>query len=522
MARTNVRPIRTLVVLGVVVAALFGLMAGMRTWTPKLGLDLQGGTTVTLTASTSTGQVSQDSLEQARTIIQNRVDALGVGETEVTTASGNQIIVSVPNVQQDELVRMVGTTAVLSFRRVLDVQAAAPGTPTDPDSQEPSLPFEPRPREAGSGWGPEEAMTWQPSPNDLADFAAYTCGDSFPEVSDQPLFACNEAGTEKYLLGPAMIRGDQLSNASAGIPQNEFEWIVELEFDGEGARLFETATRELSQSPEPFNRFAIVLDGAVISAPSVDQPIPGGRASIRGGFNQAAATELANVLKYGSLPLSFEVSSVDNVSASLGGEQLRAGIIAGLIGLILVLGFAIYIYRSLAVVIAASLALALVITYQLMTILGEAIGMALNLPGIAGFIIGIGMTADSFIIYFERIKDEIRQGRTVRSAVETGWERTKSTLMISNGVQALAAVILFVLAIGAVKGFAFVLFLSTVIDLALIFWFSKPIMSLLARTRFFGEGHKWSGISSAMVGVKELPGSRRRRRSAAKEVTADV
>ncbi|MGJ3509760.1 protein translocase subunit SecD [Enemella sp. A6] len=551
-------------VLGVLLIAMLATMVAMGSWKPKLGLDLQGGTTVTLTASTRTGEVTPESLEQARTIIQNRVDALGVGETEVTTSGGNQIVVAVPNVQQDELVRMVGTTAVLTFRQVITAQPVMPTPPspseqpsgepsgqpsgdpsgqpssdptaqpsgepsgqpsgdptTAPPEREPQLPQAPRPTEPGSGWSPEEALTWQPSAEDQRAFMEWNCSDPFPEVSDQPLFACNREGTEKYLLGPALISGDQLDSASAGVPQNEFEWVVELAFNGEGARLFEAATRQLAQLGQPNNRFAIVLDSDVISAPSVDEPIPGGRAVIRGGFNQSGANELANVLKYGSLPLTFEVSSVDNISAALGGEQLRAGIIAGIIGLILVLGFAIYIYRALSVVIFASLVMALVMTWAALSILGESVGMALNLPGIAGAIVGIGMTADSFIIYFERVKDEIRQGRTVRSAVESAWDRTKPTLLISNGVQALSAVILFILAIGAVKGFAFVLGLSTVIDLVLIFLFSKPLMTLLARTRFFGEGRRGSGVSPALVGVSELPGSRRRVRSN-KEVKADA
>lgn len=562
MANRGGHPGRTLIIFGLVVGVLYALMAISQNWSPKLGLDLQGGTTITLTAQNpdGSGQVDPNSLQLARTIIQSRVDGLGVGESEVTTSGDRQIIVSVPNVQQDELVRLVGQTAVLRFRAVYGAEAVAPPVTASPTpeptgsasptpeptgsvspaagsasesaaapSQTPSAsptgnnrpapqlptappaPSTPRPTAPGQGTPPDEAINWQPSEADQADFAAYSCDQDFPDVSDQPLVACNREKTEKYLLGPTLIEGTQLTTAAAGVPQNQVQWVVNLEFNSQGAATFEQATGTLATRQPPENQFAIVLDSEVISAPSVSSSIPGGRAEISGNFNQQSATELANILKYGALPLSFEVSEVSNVSATLGGEQLRAGIIAGIIGLALVVGYCFLYYRGLGLVVVSSLAVAAAITYAAVVLLGDSVGFALNLPGIAGAIVAIGVTADSFVIYFERIRDEVRDGRSLRTAIETGWVRARQTILIADAVSLLSALILFMLAIGSVRGFAFTLGLTTLIDIAVVFFFTKPLMTLLGRTRFFGQGHKWSGLSPDHLGVSSLPGARRRR-----------
>jgi preprotein translocase subunit SecD len=572
VATKSGHPGRTLIALLVVVVILFGLMALGKTWTPKLGLDLRGGTTITLTAAntTGTGPVNPDSLKLAQTIIQSRVDSLGVGESEVTTAGDKQIIVSVPNVQQDELVRLVGQTAVLRFRAVYAAEQVAPpaqpsptgapsATPTGgasatpksaPTASEsaksgstassspapsatkkpsasptgngrppPALPTAPpvpksaRPTVPGKGTPPDKAIDWQPSDADTSDFAAFTCdsADKMVDVSDQPLFSCDQTQTEKYLLGPTLIEGKDLTGATAGIPQNNLNWVVDLTFNSNGALAFEKATGTIAQRQSPENQFAIVLDGQTISAPSVSAAIPGGQAQISGSFNQKSATELANVLKYGALPLAFEVSEVANVSATLGGEQLHAGIVAGIIGLILVVVFCFLYYRGLGIVVVASLLIAGTITYATMVLLGGSVGFALNLPGIAGAIVAIGVTADSFVIFFERIRDEVRDGRSLRTAVETGWRRARQTVLIADAVSMLSALILFILAIGSVKGFAFTLGLTTLIDVVIVFFFTKPLMTLLARTQFFGGGHRLSGLDPQHLGVKALPGSRPRR-----------
>jgi preprotein translocase subunit SecD len=574
VATQSGHPGRVLIALGVLVAVMYGLMALTHNWTPKLGLDLQGGTTITLTArnTTGSGPVDPNSLELARTIIQNRVDSLGVGESEVTVAGNNQIVVSVPNVQQDELVQLVGQTAVLRFRAVYNVQqvtppaspSAAPAGTASPTSGSsasatpgasasvnakpsatttvsaapgasspaapapsatvngrpapalptaPPTPTSPRPTTAGSGTPPDKAISWQPSQQDQTDFAAFSCDDkhTMADVSDQPLFSCSQDKTEKYLLGPTLIEGNQLSTASAGVPANNVSWVVNLEFNSEGSAAFESATGQLATRTDPQNRFAIVLDAVTISAPSVSSAIAGGRAEISGSFTQETATQLANVLKYGALPLAFDVSEVSNVSATLGGEQLKAGIVAGIIGLALVVGYCFLYYRGLGIVVVCSLAVAGAITYAAMVLLGGSVGFALSLPGIAGAIVAIGITADSFVIYFERIRDEVREGRSLRTAIETGWRRARQTIFIADGVSLLSALVLFILAIGSVKGFAFTLGLTTLIDVLVVIMFTKPLMTILGRTRFYGTGRKLSGLDAAHLGVRALPGGRTRR-----------
>jgi preprotein translocase subunit SecD len=570
VATTTGHPGRILIVLAVLVAGLIALLAVSGNWTPKLGLDLRGGTTITLTAKNTTGSgtVDPNSLQLAKTIIQSRVDSLGVGESEVTTSGDNQIIVTVPNVQQDELVRLVGQTAVLRFRAVYAAEQVQPpaaptpippaeptqGAATAPPTCEPTagggsetakapepsasstgnnkplpaLPTAPPvpldkacvPAD-GKGTPTDQALNWQPSEACQSAFAEFTCETKVTEAADQGLFACSQEKTEKYLLGPTLIEGNQLATAVAGIPQNNVNWVVNLEFNPEGSAAFEAATRELSQKTEPENRFAIVLDGVSISAPTVNEPIPGGRAEISGNFTQRSATELANVLKYGALPLAFDVSEVNNVSATLGGEQLRAGIIAGIIGLALVVGYCFLYYRGLGIVVVASLAIGGVITYASMVLLGSSVGFALNLPGIAGAIVAIGITADSFVIFFERIRDEVRDGRSLRTAVETGWRRARQTILIADAVSLLSALVLFVLAIGAVKGFAFTLGLTTLIDVAVVFLFTKPLMTLLARTKFYGGGHVLSGLDPGHLGVQALPGSRSRRPAVARPAVSE-
>ena len=555
-SRKHAHPLRTLVVLALVIAGLYTLIAVSGVWTPKLGLDLRGGSTITLTASNSTGTGTVDpaSLELARTIIQQRVDGYGVGESEITTSGDKQIIVSVPNVQKDDLLRLVGTTAQLYFRKVYSAEAAeSVVTPTATASTEPSatasappsatvsaapspsatsttnkrplpsLPTpvpSPRPTVPSSRTTPlADQLKWTPTDRDTTDFTNFKCGDPFPNVSDQPLITCDQSKAYKYLLGPALIPGNMVTRAQAAVPQSSVAYVVELQFNSQGGADFQTVTAHLASQTSPQNQFGIVLDGVVISAPSVGKEysagIAGGKAEISGSFTQKTATDLANVLSYGALPLSFEISSVENVSAKLGGDQLQAGIIAGLIGLALVLAYSILYYRGLALVVSMSLVVAGALTWALIVLLGQSLGLALNLPGIAGTIVAIGITADSFIIYFERIRDEVRDGRSLRSAIETGWIRSRKTILAADSVSLLSAVVLFVLAIGAVKGFAFTLGLTTMIDIAVVFFFTKPLMTLLGRTKFFGEGHKFSGFEAEHMGSSKAPLHNARRRGAA-------
>lgn len=508
----------------IVVIALYALMFITGQKTPRLGLDLRGGTTITLTATSATGEggVTQESLEQAKQIIQQRVDGLGVGEASVTVQGNKNLVVSAPNTNQDELVQQVGTTALLSFRNVYQVGPASPAEPSASPSPSggpavakglPTAPAEsPRPTSpSDKAVTFEQRSQWQPSERDLADFDSYECGDAFPDVSDQPLITCSEDGAAKYLLGPELVTGSDVEDAVAQPPAQQLQWVVNLKFsstapensplEGSGAERFSKATAQLAGQQEPQNQFAIVLDSKVISAPRVNERIPSGQAQISGDFNQERAQSLANILRYGALPLQFEASSIENVSPTLGGEQLRGGMVAGLIGLALVILYSLLYYQGLSIVVIGSLVAAVAVTYPMMVLLGEAVGFALNLPGIAGAIIAIGTTADSFIIYFERIRDEIREGRSLRSSIVTGWKKARGTIVIADCVSLLSAVVLFLLAVGGVRGFAFTLGLTTLIDLFIVFFFTFPIMVVLGRTKFYGEGQRWSGLNAEHMGV---------------------
>ena len=555
---------RTLVGFGVVVAMLLGLMALTGTWVPRLGLDLRGGTTITLTARTSDGNSPpRENLETARTIIQQRVDSLGVGEASVTVQGNDQIEVAAPNVNSDELVALVGATARLNFRPVIAVQevtppTTTPTTPTPGDATpsagdatpsagvatpsagdatptptstpqrgpvpalptEPPAPRTPRPSvPAAESPSLEERLDYQPTEQDVEDFLAFQCGDEFPDVSDQPLIACDPEQTAKYFLGPVVLSGERVTDATAGIPQGQLGWAVSLSFDSQGTQEFSDATAALAAKQSPQNQFAIVLDRQVISAPSVSERIAGGQASISGGsINETSARSLAATLRYGALPVDLEISSVDTVSPTLGGNQMTAGIVAGLVGLGLVVAYSVIYYRGLSVVVVGSLLAAAVVTYAAIVLLGSAVGFALNLPGIAGAIVAIGVTADSFVIYFERIRDEIREGHSLRHAIQSGWGKARGTILMADGVQLLAAVVLYFLAIGSVKGFAFTVGVTTAIDLVLVIFFTHPLMTLLGQTKFYGEGRKGSGLDPEHLGVSResligrLASTRRRTR----------
>ncbi|MCC2592994.1 protein translocase subunit SecD [Tessaracoccus sp. OS52] len=498
---------------------MYTLMAATSTWAPKLGLDLQGGMTITLTATNQS--VPAQSLETAKNIMQQRVDGLGVGEASVATSGDRNIIVSAPNVQRDDLVELVGATAQLAFRPVLAV-AQATGAAPPAEEEGPGLPTAP-PDPATEGEGERlemsEVLSYTPSGEDTAAFNAYECGAETPDKLDQPLFACDSSMTQKYLLGPVAIAGEQVTDASSGIPPQDVQYVVTLDFNDEGARQMSELTGALLPKSEPLNMFAIVLDGVVESAATTNAHITNGEAMISGNFTADSAAALANVLKFGSLPLSFEPSQVENVSPTLGGEQLQVGLLAGLVGLIIVLLYCFVYYRGLGIVVLGSLAVAAIATYASMVLLGQAVGFSLSLPAIAGAIVAIGVTADSFVIYFERIRDEIREGRSLRSAIQTGWVKARSTIIVSDLVQLLSATVLFLLAVGGVQGFAFALGLTTLIDLAVCFFFTKPLVSLLGRTKFFGEGHPLSGLDAAHMGVTRdsLLGRRIRRTNVLKE-----
>jgi preprotein translocase subunit SecD len=252
----------------------------------------------------------------------------------------------------------------------------------------------------------------------------------------------------------------------------------------------------------PLNQVAIVLDGLVVSAPRINEAIPSGNAQITGSFSQVEAQDLANVLKYGALPLAFDRGEVQQVSPTLGADQLSAGLLAGALGLGLVLIYSLLYYRGLGLVTAGSLVVAAGMIYLLFLVLGEAIGFTLTLAGIAGAIVAIGVTADSFIVFFERIRDEAREGKSLRSAVEIGWNKARHTILVADAVSLISAVLLYFFAVGGVRGFAFTLGLTTLVDLIVVFLFTKPVVTLLAGRKFFSSGHPLSGLSPKSIGLK--------------------
>ena len=299
----------------------------------------------------------------------------------------------------------------------------------------------------------------------------------WPTTPNEPLIACNDEGL-KFLLSAALIEGTELKSASYGTPPQGAGWAVNLGFKSSARKVFGDTTTALNQNN---GTFAIVLDGKVISYAGVNEPILDGNAQITGDFKEAEARSLSNSLKYGALPIRFAKPTVETIGPSLAGNQLAAGILAGIAGLLVVMIYCLIYYRGLGVVVVASLIIAGVITYGVVLVLAKAAGFTLTLPGIAGLIVGVGITADSFIVYFERIRDEMRDGKSMRVAVETGWYRARNTCLAADAVSLLAAVVLYIFAIGVVRGFAFALGISTLIDVAVFFWFTKPMMTLLAQ-----------------------------------------
>lgn len=582
MAKKAPRPGRTLLVFGIAVVLLYGAAALGGSWSPRLGLDLQGGTRITLTASGK--QPTPDQLKLATSIIDERVNGSGVSESEVSTQGGKNIVVEIPGKQRKDLVDAVKRTAQLRFRLVaqgspqpgIPTPTASPsasptGSPTGKATGKPSRKptksggqvvspsptATPKPRvapagprqpaatttpakkptkkastkaspstapttgpTAGSTTGPttqggasiDDPLAWQLQPDtaSLKAFVAFTCpanGKNLKPVVDdpaKPLITCDDQG-QKFLLSKSLIEGTELKGASYGTPQGGVGWAVDLSFKSGARKTFADVTKKLSGTGRPF---AIVLDGKVLSYPQVNSPILDGNAQITGDFTQSEAKSLSNSLKYGALPLKFEQPTVETIGPSLAGNQLAAGVLAGIVGLALVMIYCMLYYRGLGFVVVASLVVAGAITYATVLVLSKTAGFTLSLPGIAGLIVAVGITADSFIVYFERIRDEMRAGKSMRVAVELGWARARNTCLAADAVSLLAALVLYIFTIGVVKGFAFTLGISTLIDLVVFFWFTKPMMTVLARVPFFSSGSRFSGLSRATLGIDGPPSPR--------------
>ncbi|MDF2492006.1 MAG: protein-export rane protein SecD [Microbacterium sp.] len=476
-------------------------------WVPELALDLQGGTQIILEAQTADGSTpSAEQMDQAVTIMRQRIDATGVGEADVTTEGGKNIVVQIPGEADAETRERIQASAQLQLRSVLFVSGEVTGafigedgTATPYPTPDPTLPASPT---ASPTSGSDTSWI---TPALQAQFQAYNCADENNDPAnapaDEPLITCDATGTAKYILGPVELDGESISDASAGVVQNSGAWAINIVFNGEGTEDFAAISQRIYPLTTPLNQFAFVLDGDVLSAPSMNAIITDGKPQITGDFTQESAQTLADQLKYGALPLSFSVQSSDTISATLGSQQLMIGLVAGLIGLALVALYSLVVYRALGTVIIASLLVMGVLTYIALCILAWRMGFRLSLAGVAGVIVSIGFTADSFIVYFERIRDELRDGKSITSAVEDGWSRAKRTIYISKSINILAAVVLYILADATVKGFAFTLGLTTVIDVVIFILFTHPVMQLLARTRFFGGGHPLSGLDPTALGA---------------------
>jgi preprotein translocase subunit SecD len=322
----------------------------------------------------------------------------------------------------------------------------------------------------------------------------------------KPLVTCDQQRAAKYLLGPSFLDGTEIDTASAGYDAQHAGNVVTLTFKAPGAKIWGDYT-----TANVGKQAAFVLDAQVMSAPTIRGPIFGST-EISGTFSQSDATQLALVLKYGSLPLSFATSDAQTVSATLGLASLQAGLIAGGIGLALVFIYCLFYYRALGVLTILSLALSGLVVYAVLVLLGRSIGFTLDLAGAAGFIVAIGITADSFVIFFERLKDEVRDGHSFHAAVPRGWARAQRTILSADSVSFLASAVLYLLAIGSVRGFAFTLGMSTVLDLVVVFLVTHPLVVLAARSRLFSS-LTWSGL-----GAVARVGARRRRRAVAATV----
>jgi preprotein translocase subunit SecD len=576
----QIRPWRYLATFVGIVVVLYALvfLTGDRKLTPKLGIDLEGGTRVTLTARTATGQPpTKDQLNLAREIIDQRVNGLGVSGAEVVQ-DGSNLTITVPG-DQGQRAKDLAQTAQLRFRAVLagpfDAApqpapgAPAPGganpgtssgvTPGQPNKSTPSqpggvpggvpgpgsaaphgvvaLPVQPPPAPptpappaptppapaaggdsaGGTASDPElvkaialaraERQSTQQNVQELA-IQQLQCGgnDVLRGYDDptKPLVTCDQKGTAKYLLGPSFLDGTEIASANAGYDSQQAANVVNVTFKSAGARVWGDYT-----TANVGKQAAFVLDTEVVSAPRINGPIVGSPTEISGTFSQGQAQQLAGVLKYGSLPLSFATSDAQTVSATLGLASLQAGLLAGAIGLALVFVYCLFYYRALGVLTILSLVLSAAVVFAVLVLLGRSIGFTLDLAGVAGFIVSIGITADSFVIFFERLKDEVREGRSFRAAVPRGWTRARRTILSADGVSFLASAVLYLLAIGDVKGFAFTLGMSTILDLVVVFLVTHPLVVLAAQSRVFSSP-TWSGL-----GAVARIGAMRRRAAAA-------
>lgn len=566
----QIRPAKYLASFVLIVVALYALvfLTGNGSAKPKLGIDLQGGTLVTLTARQEDGaQPSEEALNRARDLIEVRVNGLGVSGAEVVR-DGNNLVITVPGADS-EGAKGLGQTARLAFRKVIgqpvpagavpQTQTSTPpsGSASTPPSAPASQTVAPPPSSGAPQGRPAPNLAAQPSsappsssaaPSSAAPSTPPAPSNVDPKVAkeiqeakalrqstdpqvlqqaaimldctkadplrgnddlDKPLVTCDEKGEFKYTLAPvnppkddtqtkaddfsnySRLTGEDISNAAANNNPNGTGYVVNLDFKSEGGTKWGSFTAANVQQA-----VAVVLDGEVMSAPTIQSAISGGSTEISGKFTLKEAQNLANTLKYGALPLSFDSSEAQTISPTLGLQSLKAGLIAGGIGLALVFVYCLFYYRLLGILTILSLVLSGVVIYAVLVLLGRVIGFTLDLAGIAGFIVAIGITADSFIVFFERLKDEVREGRTFRSAVPRAWVRSRRTILSADAVSFIAAAVLYVIAVGQVKGFAFTLGMSTVLDLVVVFLVTHPLVALASKSKFLSNP-SLSGLGGA-------------------------
>ncbi|MFO7592198.1 MAG: protein translocase subunit SecD [Acidimicrobiia bacterium] len=497
----SVRRMRTYLVVSVlVVASALGATVASGN-EPVLGLDLQGGISVVLAP---VGKFKAESLDVALEIIRERVDGLGVAEPEISR-QGSNIVVDLPGVKdRNKARRVVGQTAELRFRPVLaelpalgstvsTTTTTAPASePTDPTATT-SPPVDETTTTttttAAAADGSEAARAAVAScdPNQIG--ALLTAGTEIPNATraDDKRSACvvlplrdAQGGAPRLLLGPTELTGNGVASARSRFAQGE-GYTVSVRFTDKGASAFDALAAASFPKAPPENQVAIVLDGVVQSAPAFQAESFSGDVQITGNFTPTEAEDLATIINYGALPVQLEELTVQNVSPSLGQDQLDAGITAGLIGLLLVALYMIAYYRLLGLVVVVGLIMTYALVYALISYLGSSIGLTLTLAGVTGLIVSVGVTVDSYIVYFERLKDEIRSGRSIRSSVDRGFTRSFRTIVAADVVALIGALVLYFLAIGSVRGFAFFLGLSTILDLAVSYFFMHPMVSLMAR-----------------------------------------
>jgi preprotein translocase subunit SecD len=484
---------RRLVIPLLVVFALVGVIWGViavQGLKPRLGLDLRGGSSVTFVPTNPRGGTpTSEQLNTTVDIIRNRVNSKGVAESEVNLEGGN-IVVSIPDVPNpDDVINAVGTTAQLQFRPVKEVV-----TPNDPRYKQP----------------PFNAV-------DCTKPETYANRDN-PDADNVVLCARTEAGqlqpdanSAKLLMGKVALGGTDIASARAQLATTgqsgvtTGQWETQLSFSGRGGDRFRDLTGKAACNTDPNDpkrEIAITLDAVVINHPPVasdvqcNQGISGGSAVIT-GQTQAEAENLAPLISSGALPLKLDPQNRTTVSATLGADSLHAGLLAGAIGIGLVFLYVLLYYRGLGLVIWVGLAIAAALNFGIVIVMGKLMGFTLTLAGIAGLIVAVGISADTYVVFFERLKDEVRDGKTLRTSVDRGWQRSFHTLVSANAVSFAAALVLYLLAIGPVKGFAFTLGLATLIDFFAAWFFARPAVSLLTRTRLFQEG-RFVGIRAAV------------------------